>query len=389
MISNIGDLILLKNRKYPGTSMRDARSVIFVIALLFLGGCASTETIRGRLSYDLRPDTHRPMIAFPASLDLPRYRYAGELIGEPNFEDISDKKPSTVINILKWIAGVFEQNKQLLLQRPQHGTVSDSGRIYVVDAGRNAVMVFDPNAPQEEKSERGEGQLLMWEFATTQTRFMGPVAVTTVWGSDIAVSDAILGLVVRLNDKGEPVGTIGAGQLQRPTGVAFDPARGLLFVADRVAHNIKVFDAAGQMVNTFGEPGDRPGQLNAPTHLSFSHGHLYVSDTLNNRIQVFDGDGRWARSFGEQGLNIGNLTRPKGVAAGNAGIVYVVESYFGYLLAFNEKGEFLLGINGSGLRNGEFMLPSGVWADKSGRVFVADMFNGRVVVFQFLGGDEE
>lgn len=118
---------------------------------------------------------------------------------------------------------------------------------------------------------------------------------------------------MRLNTKGEPVGTLGAGQLKRPTGLAFDRERALLFVADTVANDIKVFDGSGQSVNTFGAPGEGKGEFNAPTHLAFSDGFFYVSDTVNSRIQVFDGDGHRVREFGERGLYIGNLTRPKGV----------------------------------------------------------------------------
>lgn len=365
---------------------------ILAVIVALLSGCATDQGVRGRLKYDTRQVGPRDMTLIPHPPDIPRYRYLGELVGESNFEDISDKSLNSTINILKWLAGVSERKTPILMQRPHHGTVGDNGRVYVVDAGRNAVIVFDqkaPLAPDEEVSERGEGQMLIWEFADARNRFQGPVAIATVWNGDIAVSDAILGVVARLNKKGEPVGMLGADNLQRPTGLAFDPVRGLLFVADRLDNSIKVFDATGKIVNTFGSAGDGPGELNAPTHLAFSGGRLYVSDTLNSRVQIFDGDGRWIRQFGQRGVFVGNMTRPKGVAVGEGGIIYVVESFFAHLLAYNEQDEFMLGISSSGLKGGEFLLPSGVWADKSGRVFVADMFNARVVVFQYLGGDGE
>lgn len=155
-------------------------------------------------------------------------------------------------------------------------------------------------------------------------------------------------------------------------------------VADTVANDIKVFDSNGQLVKTFGAPGAGPGEFNAPTHLAFTDGHLLVTDTFNSRIQVFDADGRPLREFGERGLYVGNLMRPKGVAFGDAGITYVVESYYGNLLAYNQQNQLMLAITGSGLKGGGFQLPSGVWTDKKGRIFIADMFNGRVVMFQFI-----
>lgn len=234
----------------------------------------------------------------------------------------------------------------------------------------------------------GAGQLLFWEHADgDRIRFEGVVAVAVVWDGDVVVSDSKLGLIARFSEKGEPIGFIAGGQLGRPTGLAFDSVLGRLFVADAVANDIKVYDQSGMHIETIGSPGDRPGEFNAPTHLAYAGDHLYVSDTLNNRIQVFDSGGRFVRQFGQQGLYVGNLTRPKGVAVGEGGVVYVVESVFAHLLAFSDKSELLLGIDGSGLKDGKFLLPAGVWLDKDGRVFLADMFNGRVVVYQFLGHD--
>jgi len=370
--------------------MQSAFRLCLPLALLLVGalsGCGGSNAIRGQLTYDLRPEAQRSLVFWPPNAEVPRYRYLGELVGEHNFVDVGGGDRNPVVSTLRWWAGVDEINNPRLLRRPQHGAVGDNGRVYVVDTGRNALFVFDPRAPKEEESDRGAGQLLTWEHADARTRFQGPVAVATVWKGDVAVSDAALGFVARLDATGAPVARIGAGQLKRPTGLAFDAARGFLFVADTAAHDIKVYDETGQLVNTFGSPGQSAGEFNAPTHLAFAGGFLYVSDTLNSRVQVFDADGRYLRHFGERGIQIGHLARPKGVAVGEGGVVYVVESYFSHLLAYTEKNELLIGINGSGLKDGTFLLPAGVWTDSHGRVFVADMFNGRVVVFQFLGHD--
>lgn len=354
--------------------------------MLLLAGCASTDGVRGQLNIDLRPEGARTDVVWPPAPATPRYRYLGELVGEPNFVP-NAKTQSTLTTAFNWIVGLFENRTPLLLQRPQHGTVSDSGRVFVVDTGRNAVLVFDPNPPSAGDAKSKEGQLLVWELATRQARFQMPVAAALAWNGELAVSDSRLGIVARLNAQGEPVGVLAADALKRPTGLAFAPEHGWLFVADSVAHDIKVFDASGQLVKTIGGPGEGDGEFNAPTHLAYAGGLLYVSDTLSSRIQVFDAQGRRVDGFGERGLYVGNLVRPKGVAVGAGGIVYVVESYHGYLLAYNQQRELLLDINGSGVKGGEFRLPAGVWTDQQGRIFVADMFNGRVVVYQFVSPD--
>ena len=368
------------------SSIRPHLALLVLLASL-LAGCSGKQSVRGDLIYDLRPKDQRSLIVWPADADVPRYRYLGELVGEPNFVDVGSGTRSSVVSALYWMVGVNEQYNPTVLRRPIHGTVGDKGRVYVADSGNNAIFVFDPTAPADEDSDRGAGQLLVWKFAAPLTRFASPVAITMAWRGDVAVSDSTLGIVARIDPTGTPVATIGAGQLGRPTGLAFDAARGLLYVADTLTHDIKVYDEAGRLVNTFGSPGQGQGQFNAPTHLAFANKRLYVTDTLNTRIQVFDGEGRHLSTLGERGLAIGNMVRPKGVAAGDAGIVYVVESYFGHLLAFAENGQFLMSINGSGLKDGKFLLPAGVWTDGRGRIFVADMFNGRVVVYQFLEHD--
>lgn len=366
--------------------------VRFILGFIVIGllcGCGGSNTIRGEFTQDLRAEDQRTLVVWPHESEVPRYRYLGELVGEPNFVDSGRDKRPPVVAALQWLAGVNEKVSPVVLHRPQHGTVDDKGRIYVADAGRNAVFVFDPTAPADEESDRGAGRLLVWNYATPRTRFQGPVAVASVWGGDIAVSDSALGIVARINQSGIPVAQIGAGKVKRPTGLAFDAARGLLFVADTAANDVKVFDEGGTLINVVGSPGEGSGKFNAPTHLAYADGHLYVSDTLNNRVQVFDSEGSYLFQFGDRGLNVGDLARPKGIAVGSGGVVYVIESYFGYLLAYSHSGEFLIGINGSGLQGGQFLLPAGVWTDKDGRVFVADMLNGRVVVFQFLGHDDD
>ena len=363
-------------------SLSAARLVTTLLFAAVLTGCAS-PSIRGHLNYDLRAEKDRSDLVWPQPPDKPRYRYVGELVGEPNFVRF-EQRDVTLGSAMSWLIGLFDEAEPLVLQRPQHGLVSDNGRIYVVDAGRSAVLVFDPNPPADGKTNKEGGQLIVWNGQEGKVGFRAPMAVAEVWDGDLAVSDAGAGAVLRINRNGEMVSYFGEDQLKRPTGLAFDRRRGLLYVADTVANDIKVYESGGQLVETVSWPGEEAGSLNAPTHLTFVDDHLYVSDTLNSRIQVFDSEGRRVRGFGERGINIGNLARPKGVAVDDAGIIYVIESYFGHLLAYNDKHELLLGINGTGAKGDKFALPSGVWTDKQRRVYVADMFNGRVVVFQLL-----
>ncbi len=344
--------------------------------MLLLTACA--ETPKKTFDMDLEGVLEqRDTPSWPSKEQaVPRYLFAGELTGEENFTREQSKR-SGLVKVLAWVAGLgLEQKQPRVLQRPQGGTVDEQGRVYVTDVSRQAVFVFDKVA----------GELLIWENARPGVRFIAPIGITLDANGEVLVADAELAAVLRLGPDGRPLGSFGDGILVRPTGIARDPATGTIYVADTRANDIKVFDAEGQLLDTIGSRGDGPGDLNAPTYISFAHDRLYVTDTLNSRIQIFDRDGAMLEMFGQRGLYVGNLTRPKGVAVDDEGNIYVVESYYDYVLIFDQQGRYLLPIGGTGHRPGQFYLPAGIWTDRHNRVYVADMFNGRVVILQYLGG---
>lgn len=357
------------------TATAVALAWIALSALLY--GCAQPGG-PAVLHYGVEDAPEGKRIVWPTAPEVPRYLYAGQLIGEINFRRERAESAGTGARIFRWIVGLDSaEAAKAVLQRPVTGVTDDLGRVYVTDMSRRAVYVFDEPA----------GELRVLEKAQGLANFVAPAGIALGGQGDVLVADAELGIVVRLDSKGEPAGSFGKGLLKRPTGVARDPNQGLVFVADTYGHDVKVFDDSGRLVYVIGRRGDKPGEFNFPTHVAFAKGELFVTDTMNNRVQVFTGEGEvLQRQFGRAGLYVGNFVRPKGVAVDNEGHVYVIESYYDHLLVFGPRGEFLLPIGGTGHATGKFYLPSGVWTDNRNRVFVADMFNGRVVVFQFLGG---
>lgn len=347
-------------------------ALLGLASFLLVAGCTETHlTLR---FIDAGPSAHK---VWPGPPEQPRYRYMGQLTGEENFLPENEETRSAAVKVFEWLVGLIGGDAdRVVLQRPQSGAVDEEGRVYVTDVSRRAVYVFDKPA----------GKLQVWDMARENTRFDTPIGIALGVRGEMLVTDAELQGVFRLNHEGNPVGEFGHDMLKRPTGLARDARRGLIYVADTYAHDIKVFGDDGHLLKVIGRRGEADGEFNFPTYLVFAGERLYVTDSMSSRIQIFDADGKWLAKFGKRGLYVGNLVRPKGVALDREGNIYVTESFYDNLLVFDSQGRPLLALGGTGKAPGQFYLPAGVWTDNQDRIYVADMFNGRIVVLQFLGG---
>ena len=171
-------------------------------------------------------------------------------------------------------------------------------------------------------------------------------------GSRLAVSDAGLGAVVILDPASGEVGRIGGGRLREPAGldVASD---GTLFVADRLAHCVwRIEQAAAGRSDApcvaIGERGSNPGQFLAPADVAVREvgGNLciVVADELNHRVQVLDRDGRFVGFFGMHALiprqGEGRIHYPRSVAVdASGGTLAVAEAFEDRVQLFRLKGD--------------------------------------------------
>ena len=85
-------------------------------------------------------------------------------------------------------------------------------------------------------------------------------------------------------------------------------------IVDQGCHGVHLFDSRGAHRRLLGTKGDSIGELRDPRGGCFTpEGKICVADTMNDRIQTFDLNGQPLSSFGERGNKLGQLSFPADV----------------------------------------------------------------------------
>ncbi|MBV9545794.1 MAG: hypothetical protein JOY61_15595 [Chloroflexi bacterium] len=177
----------------------------------------------------------------------------------------------------------------------------------------------------------------------------------------------------------------GAGPFNRPTRVAIAPS-GDIYVSDGYGNaRVHRFSRSRELIRSWGEPGDQPGQFNLP-HSVWVHtdGRVFVCDRENDRIQIFSPDGDFLSMWT-------GLTRPGDLFIDPTGYVLVGE------MAWEPEATSMAGRPYTEVRTprmsirdmqgqllaewggpdpcapGSFASPHGVWVDSRGDLYVAEV----------------
>jgi DNA-binding beta-propeller fold protein YncE len=210
------------------------------------------------------------------------------------------------------------------------------------------------------------------------------VGVCSGKGSDLYFTDSRLNQFYRLSGDGINAMTT-AENLMQPTGIAFHPTRGEIWVSETAGHRIAIFDPEGRLLRRIGKRGKHPGDFNFPTYLWIDkEGRVYIVDSMNFRVQVLDADGNFLFCFGENGDGTGQMARPKGIATDSYGNIYLADALFHVVQIFDREGHYLENFGGQGQGTGELWMPAGIFIDAQDRIYVADTYNARIQIFQLV-----
>jgi sugar lactone lactonase YvrE len=170
-----------------------------------------------------------------------------------------------------------DESRQGELQQPNELVVPGDGRVYVTDQGQHGVGVFT-----EEPNQAENRHYVTW---------------------------------------------IGRSQLANPTGIDGSVANGFLAVLDYQINKVFTIDLGTLALQSFGEAGSGPGQLQNGFGLAVKpNDTILVSDRGNNRIQQFSRTGELLSSFGAPGTGPGQLSEASGLALSSRGVIFVADS---------------------------------------------------------------
>ena len=316
---------------------------------------------------------------FPAPPDPARFVFERSVVGSADL--LVEDEDSRMRRLL-----TGELTTTMAFSKPFDVTACQ-GTMYVSDTVRRSVFAFD--APHKHFfliGDREPGLLAK------------PLGLAVDAACRLYVADATRGAIVVYEQDGSYVKSIGGTQyFDRLSHLAVNPEGSRVFAVDTGGvnsenHHIRVFDLeSGDHLYDIGTRGSEPGQLNLPRDVSLApDGSVYVVDGGNFRVQVFSQEGEFQREFGTNGRQLGQFARPKGIAVGADNNSYVSDASHGNFQIFDQQNALLLFVGTRSERNdrARYMLPAGLHVDEDGRVYMVDQFFKKVDIFRPVNLDE-
>ena len=175
----------------------------------------------------------------------------------------------------------------------------------------------------------------------------------------------------------------GPGELTYPQGVAVDPDTGDIHVADCINKRVNMYSDTGRSIKSYrSETSDDRG-LSYPRGVTIDRqGHSIVTDD-DHTVSIYTRDGKLEKRFGKQGGGRGEFNSPHGVAADNAGLLYIAERNNSRVQVCNMAGECVRMIGDKD--PGRLQQPIGVAIDGDGDVYVTDFKTEQVNIYTASG----
>lgn len=153
-------------------------------------------------------------------------------------------------------------------------------------------------------------------------------------------------------------GFLSSGEIDTPQGMKIYKNR--LYIVDRIADTVEVFDRSFNNVLSIGGSGTGDGQFDVPDAISIYNDEIYVTDSSLRRITVFDLSGNYLRKWGQIGNDDDDFLLTGDIFV-KGGLVYISDENFdgvnfqSYIKIFDTFGNFVDKFGGTGSGDGEFI----------------------------------
>ena len=287
----------------------------------------------------------------------------------------AEPPPTFLTNIYGPPFDPFNQVSQLAL--------GPDGRVYVADAYRNRVMIYNLD---------GTYSAQFGSAGTALGRLGLPSGIAFDGAGNIYVAEQSNARIQKFSPGFLSLGAISIpgpipAPLNYPTNLAFSPDGQTLYVTELLGHCVTMFNPAGTFLGRVGGPatGSGPGQFSYPFGIIVDPaGDVFVADQRNHRIQHLTAALVPIGSWGTPGPGPGQFNNVVGLGLDSAGEIYATDQLNNRVQKFHHDGTFVTEWGTFGGGPGQFYNPWCVLPVSNTRVWVGDTYNFRLGIFETL-----
>lgn len=309
-------------------------SIVLILALFILSACQSTRISNAKKI--------KPFVIYPTPPDTAKIQFLTRISSTLDL----GKKQSF---FSKFLLG---EGKPKTMVKP-YGISIFKGKIYVCDNYGGGMEIIDlEKKDMSFFNPSGKGKLKV------------PINCFVDNKGFLYVADAGRFEVVIYDQNGNFIRSFGEKEKFKPSDVFVYKDK--IFVANIANGKINVYsaDSTNKFLYAFpqAEQG-ASGYLCMPTNITINNDLLYVSDFGCPSIKVYSTDGVILDTIGTQGDKPGQFAKIKGIAADKEANIYAVDAAFENVQVFNKDGKLLLVFGGHYVGPGDMIIPAKVMID--------------------------
>ena len=288
-----------------------------------------------------------------------------------------DEADKSLISDLKLIKVISGSGAHDLFNNPQAVFIDpDLDEIYIADTDNNRVLILGHDFELKNIIGPEKGLELPVDVALDKE---DNIYVVEAGANALKVFDLRGNLIFKreliLPEQTEP---LKAGRI-------FFDKRDNLYVLDRSASRIVVFDQEGEFKFKFGQPGKDKGQFGLLQDIFVGPlGKIFVTNSIGVAVQVFSPKGNRLFGFGEHTTAVYDFSFPMNSRIDRSGNIWVLDGFRHNIKVFDSKGVFIKSLGTFGKEEEQLYFPVDMDFDSTGNLYVLEKGANRLQVFEVV-----